>query len=170
MKRCTKCMELKLTTEFCKDKKRPDGRHPQCKSCVKEYKLQRTKTEETKNQEKIYQRHYARTPKRKAQIMEYQQTPKHRKNKRKYKLKHKYGITEEQYDEMMKKQGGVCAACRSEFRSTKTTHLDHCHATGKVRGILCHNCNRALGAVQDKIENLNALIDYLQREEKECAS
>jgi hypothetical protein len=40
--------------------------------------------------------------------------------------------------------------------------VDHCHATGKVRGLLCHNCNRALGLMQDNIENIKRAADYLE--------
>lgn len=81
----------------------------------------------------------------------------------------RYGITGEQYDAMLAEQGGVCAVCgRPETRVAKsgapfTLGVDHDHATGAVRGLLCGNCNFALGAVGDSIAVLRGLIDYLER-------
>lgn len=75
-----------------------------------------------------------------------------------------YGITIEEYEAILKKQGGVCAAC-SEFNvaSNKTRMpLDHCHVTGKIRGILCNRCNRGLGLLGEDINRLSGLIRYLK--------
>jgi hypothetical protein len=63
----------------------------------------------------------------------------------------------------MSAQNNLCAACRGPFKNRRNTHIDHCHKTNRVRDILCHNCNRALGAVQDDENILQALIDYLRR-------
>lgn len=62
-------------------------------------------------------------------------------------LKARYGIDGERYDEMFKRQGGRCAICgagKDENRG-HTLAVDHCHQTGVVRGLLCHTCNRAIG-------------------------
>lgn len=81
----------------------------------------------------------------------------------------KYGITGAQYDAMLQAQGRVCAVCgRPETRVARngtpfTLPVDHDHATGKVRGLLCSNCNFALGAVNDSIAVLRGLIAYLER-------
>lgn len=77
------------------------------------------------------------------------------------KLRRLYGITLEQYNEMLKRQDGVCKIC---FRSPKKKSLsvDHCHRTGKVRGLLCDHCNRALGWLQDDPKLLARSIDYLE--------
>jgi hypothetical protein len=75
----------------------------------------------------------------------------------------RYGITKEQRDEMFEKQGKVCAICKSPSPKSKTGwHTDHDHATNKVRGILCHSCNTAMGSLQDKVEVLQSMIAYLQ--------
>ena len=63
----------------------------------------------------------------------------------------KYGITKEDYDKMLKKQEGKCAGCKKEFTNP---HIDHCHRTGKGRGILCPKCNKALCQVNDDIDIL----------------
>lgn len=84
---------------------------------------------------------------------------------RHHNLKHKFALTADQYDEMLKNQGGRCAACRKQ----ETHHnqfgvcslaVDHDHATGVVRGLLCGRCNRALGLLGDSIGNLRGLLKY----------
>lgn len=67
-------------------------------------------------------------------------------DKRKHNLKTRYGLTEADYDEMLEKQRGLCALCGDEM---KRPVVDHCHETGKVRGILCHPCNIKLPAIED---------------------
>ena len=66
----------------------------------------------------------------------------------------KYGITETDYERMILEQGGVCAICKSPAsspRNARRRHLDvdHCHATGQVRGLLCGCCNRAIGMLNN---------------------
>jgi|SRR5690625_3806251 len=79
-----------------------------------------------------------------------------------------YGITEKQLREMYEKQEHRCYICRSEgFIIGKNGHseklaVDHCHATGTVRSLLCHNCNRALGLLQDNPELLRAGAEYIE--------
>lgn len=87
-------------------------------------------------------------------------------SKRNYYLKHKYGITEKQYDEMLESQGFGCAICKSKTtkdqRSSRLV-VDHCHTTGKVRGLLCSACNKAIGLFEDSTEALTLAISYLKR-------
>jgi hypothetical protein len=86
-----------------------------------------------------------------------------RENARKSYLKRKYGLTIEERDAMLKAQGG-CASCGATEPGGKNGwHVDHCHITGIVRGILCHQCNVALGQVNDSLEHLHKLIAYLER-------
>ena len=85
-----------------------------------------------------------------------------------YKWKARYGITPEQYMELFKIQNGRCAICGNEetARHTRSKEVqklavDHCHTTGKVRGLLCQDCNRGLGKFHDDPERLRKAIDYL---------
>jgi hypothetical protein len=74
------------------------------------------------------------------------------------------GITEEDYLRMLVEQNGTCKICKKETpwsRSDKW-HVDHCHETGKVRGLLCINCNRGLGLFQDDTGLLKEAIQYLE--------
>ena len=75
-----------------------------------------------------------------------------------------YGITQEDYDTLLSKQEYKCFSCNNTSGNSKTNKLfvDHCHKTGKVRGLLCHGCNLAIGSVGDNIETLKNLIQYLE--------
>lgn len=75
-----------------------------------------------------------------------------------------YGLTEEEYDKMFQHQKGCCLICglhQDNFK--KSFHIDHCHTTGKIRGLLCRNCNVGLGHFKDSIELLNKAIKYLNK-------
>lgn len=88
-----------------------------------------------------------------------------------HKLKKLYGITVEKYDALLAEQKCVCAICGSNSsysRNYKNTRLakfsvDHCHATGKIRGLLCTKCNRALGLMNDSIESVFRMAEYLKK-------
>ncbi len=74
----------------------------------------------------------------------------------------KYGITEAQFVEMLADQGGVCAICGTDNWGVRGPVIDHCHSSGKVRGILCNWCNPALGAFRDRVDLLKSAIEYLE--------
>lgn len=97
-----------------------------------------------KNREKILARH-----KRK------QQDYKERKTRERY--KREYGITVEEVEDLKLKQDGCCAICQER----KPLCVDHNHDTGLVRGLLCSNCNMALGHFKDSILYLQKAIEYL---------
>lgn len=72
-----------------------------------------------------------------------------------------YGLTEETFDILLASQSNRCAICRDEFTDTKKRHIDHCHKSGKVRGILCDGCNHGIGRFKDDPELLQKAIEYL---------
>lgn len=77
-------------------------------------------------------------------------------------LKYAYGITTEQYHTMLDKQGGACAICGTTSPGVKGNfHVDHDHATKTIRGLLCRNCNTALGLLKDSIDIAQAAVAYL---------
>lgn len=82
-------------------------------------------------------------------------------NKRNAQLKHRYGITLDQYNDMLEAQAGVCKVCGGPPMHRGTYHVDHDHETGKIRGLLCHKCNVALGMVGDDIALLHKLAEYV---------
>jgi hypothetical protein len=83
----------------------------------------------------------------------------------------KYGLTPEQYDDMRVTQHYKCALCgvheedapKGRAKTSATAlHIDHCHTTGKVRSLLCYNCNNMLGKAKDNEQTLEKAIDYLK--------
>lgn len=78
-------------------------------------------------------------------------------------LQREYGLSAEQYDILLESQHGVCALCRRADKSGYALAVDHDHKDGRVRGLLCGQCNRALGLLEDDVVVLARAIDYLKR-------
>jgi hypothetical protein len=88
--------------------------------------------------------------------------------RRQWSMKNWYGITVEEFDRMFDEQNGQCAICsvalvKFKAEKQKTAHVDHCHETKKVRGILCNECNRGLGEFKDDVHALEQAILYLKK-------
>jgi len=84
-------------------------------------------------------------------------------------LRHNFGITLDDYNKILEKQDHKCAICHISLEEFTSQHkkfnyfvVDHNHTTGKIRGLLCSNCNTALGMLNDNINNLYMAINYLQ--------
>lgn len=82
-----------------------------------------------------------------------------KRSKRKAVLKAQYGISVEDFDSMAASQGFACAICK--LVPIKTLHVDHCHKTNKIRGLLCSQCNTAIGLLKENAEFLSRAITYL---------
>jgi len=82
---------------------------------------------------------------------------------KKYRVKTEYGLTFDQIDSMNIAQGNACAICKDPFPSNYKIQIDHSHDTGKVRGLLCINCNWLLGKARDNPELLREAANYLER-------
>ena len=132
MKRCRECGKVKSIDDFYNRSASPDGKQGYCKPCQNVRKK--------RYDEKNPSRHYAT------------------------RLKAKYGITIEDYEQMLAEQGGcaICGAAEPFGRSNRYFHVDHCHTTGRVRGVLCANCNTALGLLGDDPQRLAAAVRYLE--------
>jgi CRISPR/Cas system-associated protein Cas10 (large subunit of type III CRISPR-Cas system) len=105
------------------------------------------------------------TEKDKARIKRYlERNPENRKRtKKKSDLKHTYGITLEQYNELVIKQNNKCAICGNE-QVGKDLFIDHDHTTGKIRGLLCSTCNFAIGLLKDDPALCDTMATYLRKE------
>jgi len=92
----------------------------------------------------------------------------HQKNiRRRGYLKRKYGITILQYKALYKKQKGLCAICTSSMNEFgKDTHIDHCHKSQAIRGLLCRYCNVGLGNFKDDVFRFKKAIAYLRKHKK----
>lgn len=132
MKTCADCLELKDYSEFPPFKRNKDGYYSYCRVC-------------------------------------------HRKKGRAYKERRKpvttvqnrvrqllrYGLTQAGFDALLNTQGGLCAICKGPEPKHINWNIDHCHVTGRIRGILCRPCNLGLGHFQDNPVLLVAAVEYL---------
>lgn len=107
------------------------------------------------NPERMVQYNETAKPKRKNY---YQSNKEHFRGKS---LQFHYGIDLEEYDRMLKAQNGVCAICSKTCKSGKSLAVDHCHETGKVRGLLCGKCNTGIGLLENE-ERMIKAIEYLK--------
>ena len=146
MKTCTKCNVTQELDNFHNDKAREGGKYPQCKTC----RAARRKHDYWKDIEKT---------------KEYQNKPEVKLRRRERDYFNKYGMTLENYEEMLNKQKGCCLLCDGHYTEQKgeLLNIDHNHSTGEVRGLLCDICNRALGLFKDSPELLYKASVYLER-------
>ena len=79
-----------------------------------------------------------------------------------YKLQKEYGISLEEYNNLLDIQDNKCYICNKEFGNTSSTRVDHNHENGKVRKILCHNCNTVLGHSKENVQILYNVINYIE--------
>ena len=78
-----------------------------------------------------------------------------------------YNISKEEYLNLLLEQNNTCAICNIKEEGNRNLAIDHCHTTGKVRGLLCVKCNTSLGGFNDNIELLMKAIEYLKKTKKE---
>ena len=145
-KKCSgKCGQAKRYSEFFKSNQ-GDGYYSYCKQCSKDH-----------NREF------------------YRKNPKSPEEQKKGSLRRAYNLTVEEYRAMFASQNGLCASCGNP--ETKIDHrtgnvkelaVDHDHATGKIRALLCNACNVALGLLQDDPERIEQLFRYIQRYTSQC--
>jgi hypothetical protein len=89
--------------------------------------------------------------------------PEYRRQRREAFLVYKYGITPAELDALLEAQGHRCAICGGERNGPGTRlHIDHCHATKRIRGLLCTKCNTAIGLLDDDPSRADALAKYLR--------
>lgn len=170
---CTKCRIGKDESAFHRSFKTKNGLNAWCKSCRKHAKMllfahrpenARTHRSSADDRERMNDRYATDAEYRervKARSRQWRQdNPELFKMKnRNARLKHEYGITEEDFQRMLLEQEGRCALCCKPA----TLVVDHCHVTGMVRGLLCRRCNVALGTLGDNIDGLLRAIAYLKR-------
>ena len=146
---CTKCDKEKSLDDFARDRKGILGRHSQCKACEKKARLDKGEGAHAARQ-KVWRENNQEHYRTYARLWSY----------KKLGIK----ITEKEYKELLKKQGNSCALCGNPPPAARVLCLDHDHKTGKVRGLLCNDCNIALGKFRDNVETLGKAIVYLSKE------
>lgn len=147
--RCSKCGETKSAEQFNKRPTRPRGYLSRCKACSSTDRDNLTQAE--------YTRSYRAREKAK-DLEAFRRRETHRN------LISKYRLTLAEYEAMVESQGGLCALCEKvpNGGKNKKLHIDHDHATGRIRGLLCHGCNTGLGNLREDVELLRKAIIYLE--------
>jgi hypothetical protein len=142
-----------------------DGHRSECKDCFgqlaagryqslpgfRERAISRTKRWREENPEK-----YAELQRRT------KASPTYKRSLRNSHLKRKYRITLADYEAMLAAQGRGCAICGAPEPDGQSLHVDHCHDTGAVRGVLCFTCNAGLGMFDHDADRLARAASYLQ--------
>lgn len=148
-KECSRCKEEKHNSEYARNDRMKSGLYTYCRPCTNEVNKAWRKA----------------NPERAKEIQSRTKwTSKRYENRRDYVLRYTYGITLEDYRGRLAEQGGRCKICRSETagENRETFVVDHCHSTGKVRGLLCYGCNVGLGHFKDDPTRLIAASEYLK--------
>jgi hypothetical protein len=160
MKTCTRCKTAKDLSEF-RYRKSRDYYLTQCKACESEVSALRQRAKrpllsrETKDRQNANKRAWKERNPEAA-----------RRKNRAWHVKSKYGLTIEEHDAFLRVQGGKCAICRDNLAADARYGIavDHCHSTGRVRGLLCHACNLGLGRFKDNIHALQRAVAYLLKD------
>lgn len=149
-KHCSDCKKTLSIDCFWTNRSKYDGLASQCKSCQRE---------------RI--RKWKKTPSGKAHVKRSYKQQCETGAIRKTHLKQKFGMTLEDYDRMFESQNGVCVICgcpeiiNGHGNKIKKLAVDHNHITGKIRGLLCHSCNHALGLLNDNPIIVKSLLEYI---------
>jgi hypothetical protein len=133
-KKCSKCNDEKELSEFNKSKNGKFQKRADCKICQRKAAIARNK-------------------------ITYDSKVKWKRT-----IKDNFNLTVDDYNLMFENQKGCCLICKkhqTDFK--KRLAIDHCHHSGKIRGLLCSSCNTGLGLFKDNIESLHSAIEYLKR-------
>lgn len=140
LKKCPGCKEIKTLESFYKSEGSHNGYASHCIICSTQVVGSRPNLKEERR------RYYG----------------KYKETQFLCKLKREFNLSGEEYYRYLNEQNGVCAICNKK-EDNKRLAVDHCHKTGKIRGLLCTRCNPALGFLQDNIEIAKNLVLYLER-------
>lgn len=140
LKYCSRGKHEVPVTTFAKSSREKDGLQQWCTSCKSEQQRQRKSKYDKERYKKLSEQVYGIS------------------------IKRQYGISLEEYNTLLQAQNNVCAICGSSCPTKKRLAVDHCHSTGKVRGLLCMPCNRALGLFKDNSEIVENALSYLRKE------
>ena len=161
MKTCKHCGVAKPLEDFYGDSAARDRHRPECKACTaarrkrwyaenREREIARVKEWQQTNAERLnaYRKLHNATPDRKRALRDgyYRRT---------------FGLSADDVDAMLEAQGGGCAICGVRPERLASLHVDHCHDSGRIRGLLCLNCNQGIGKLGEDPELLRRAAEYL---------
>jgi len=179
-KTCTNCKKRREITQFFKNNQSKDGYFCYCTPCkvIKNRESRRRHRDKYNEKSRKYNNlPYRKIYNQKRAKIYYKNGGKEKQNaaRRKWRknnplkyleeqLKENYNITLHDYETLLKLQYNRCAICRKHVMNLpKRLYVDHCHKTGKIRGLLCNSCNTALGLLKDDISLFKRSIDYLNK-------
>ncbi|GAA2378631.1 endonuclease VII domain-containing protein [Streptomyces viridochromogenes] len=172
-KRCSRCKQHLPRVAFASNKSMADGLQAYCRECAAAYYRQRQEAKGKKVREKVS---VPLGHKRCPQCEEVKPHADWQRNRtasdgwasycracravrdRESHLKRRYGLTSVERDALVVSQGGVCCICLAALPE----HVDHCHETGRVRGVLCFSCNAALGQFKDRPDVMRRAAAYVE--------
>lgn len=185
LKMCRACNQEQDVLSFHKKQEYPDGRYPRCKTCVKskiyipaktciiDNKKACSKCSEVKDiscfDKRINRKSGIQSMCRKCRSSYPKKS--YPERIRNYDLLKSYGISIKDFEILLSGQNNCCGICginQDDLKSVRKKYLcvDHCHTTGKIRGLLCDNCNRGVGLLGDTEENLLNALNYLRKQPK----
>ncbi len=168
LKVCKTCKESLLLTDFYKEPKSKDRLSYSCKKC---YNIRRQNIRKnnpkTKEEKDIYNEKnriwYWNNREKKAETAKKWRVNSER-TYRNIAYKYKYNITIDEYENMLTEQNSCCAICKvNQSNLDYNLVVDHCHSSNTVRGLLCRNCNLAIGYFKDNSEFIKNSICYLEK-------
>ncbi|MFI0738473.1 endonuclease VII domain-containing protein [Streptomyces sp. NPDC021100] len=173
VKRCARCREDKPRAAFAANRSLRDGLQSYCRVCAAEYHQERQKAKGKNVRPRVVVPSGHKHCRRCGETKPHSQWSRNSSASdglatackscrvaegRAGHLKRTYGISEAEREEMIKEQGGVCCICLS----ARPVHVDHCHVTDKVRGVLCFSCNAALGQFKDRPDVMRRAAEYVE--------
>ena len=167
-KRCSRCGQKKSFRAFPQRSETKDKRGSWCRACLRDHANSKYDSRRAPGEQCVHcgasLKDYGGNGRRKF----CDSTCKSRYHStRAYYLKRKFGITEEFYDSLVKQQKGVCAICHGPPNGgprgrQEILFVDHCHESGRIRGLLCFRCNSALGLLRDNLGSARRMVAYLE--------
>ncbi len=157
---CVSKLNPQPPENFSKDRKRPDGLTPHCKSCLKLFR------DENKEQRNATIKKWRENNPGKLQKYRKDSAQKNCERMKQWRVKNRlvklYNITNEDWAKMFEDQGGKCKICFTHAKDLKRgLCVDHDHMIGNVRGLLCHVCNKAIGLFKDDVSLMQRAISYV---------
>lgn len=146
---CRACNTTKPLTDFYRNRSRAKGRYTICKPCWSAKQKARDSTPAGRAARSRY-------------CAKYRASTKGRRKAKDFKLRRDYNITIEDYERMATAQGGCCAICHKP-PTKNPLYVDHCHKTGRIRGLLCAVCNHLIARVESDAELFGRIVQYLKR-------
>lgn len=161
MKQCRICGEVKSLEEFYRSPGMADGHRHDRKVCNLAEKKRRYDADPAKAIARVKKWQQENADRLNAYRREHNATPERKRKQRDGYYRRTFGLSADEVDAMLEEQGGGCAICGARPERLASLHVDHCHETGRVRGVLCVRCNQGIGQFEHDPERLRRAADYL---------